>query len=368
MSKINHRCWRTIALCCAFSISATAAPAKQAKPKDPLEPARAALRTLRFSRAIELLSAASNAGNADARYILALIYLNGVGIAPDPVRARALLQSAAELGQGAAAFVLAGELTRAPDAAPGSAQQWLERSAKLGYGLATQALHSGRALLERESVGASEPALLSAWVVDCARKNDAAELHRLGARSIAVHDEFGRGPLIFAAEAGSAAAATELMNLGADPRAADAAGVTALMVAAERPNSAMTELLLQRGADPLATDVEQRTALFYAARSDRPATVLTLQHAGVLLSARDRQGHNALDAAQVVGAEAAAAQLRSLGLQANEVGARIERQNGKFDPARPGDIYRGWPPLALVVSRNDTASVRQQLDAGGNAN
>ena len=100
---IMHRRWCGIALlCCAFNLSATAAPARQIKPKDPLEPARSALRTLQFGKAIALLAAGGNAGNPNARYLLALIYLNGVGVAPDPARARELLRSAAEGGQGAA--------------------------------------------------------------------------------------------------------------------------------------------------------------------------------------------------------------------------------------------------------------------------
>src|SRR5216684_6533920 len=121
------------ALCCVISLSAAAAPAKQSKPKDPLEPARAALRTLQFNKAIELLGTAGKTGNADAQYLLGLMYLNGVGIAKDPKRARALLQSAAEHGQGAAAYVLAAEIARDPDASPDLAHQWLERSAKSGY-------------------------------------------------------------------------------------------------------------------------------------------------------------------------------------------------------------------------------------------
>src|ERR1700738_3303720 len=121
------------ALCCVIGLSAAAAPAKQTKPKDPLEPARAALRTLQFNKAIGLLGAAGNTGNADAQYLLGLMYLNGVGTASDPERGRALLQSAAEHGHGAAAYVLAGEISRARDAPPDLAHQWLQRSAKLGY-------------------------------------------------------------------------------------------------------------------------------------------------------------------------------------------------------------------------------------------
>src|SRR3984893_17608954 len=176
------------ALCCVISLSAAGAPAKQTKPKDPLEPARAALRTLQFNKAIELLGTAGNTGNAEAQYLLGLMYLNGVGIASDPKRGRALLQSAAEHGQGAAAYVLAGEIAREPGAPPDLAHQWLERSAKLGYVRAAAVIRSGRPLFDREPAGATGPSWLTAWWIVCARKNDAAELRRPGAGSAAVHD------------------------------------------------------------------------------------------------------------------------------------------------------------------------------------
>ena len=114
------------------------------------------------------------------------MYLNGVGVVADPARARTLLQAAAERGQGAAAYVLAGELARDPDAPAGAAQQWLERSAQLGYARAAEALKSGRPLLDRESVGAcGSGAARPPGCSICARKNDAAELRRLGPASVA---------------------------------------------------------------------------------------------------------------------------------------------------------------------------------------
>jgi ankyrin repeat protein len=354
------------ALCCAVSLCAAAAPAKYDKIKDPLEPARAALRTLQFNKAIELLNAAGNAGNADAQYLLGLMYLNGVGVASDPKHARALLQSAGEHGQGEAAYVLAAELAQQKDAPAGAAHQWLERSAKLGYFRAVDALKSGRPLLDREYAGATDPSLLAAWVIDSVRKNDAAEIRRLGKASVAVRDEFGRTALSYAAEAGSVAAATALLDLGADIAAADKAGTTALMIAAERPDAAMVDLLLQHGADPQAADAEKRNALFYAARGNQPGNVRALQHAGVSLDARDGRDYNALDAAIAVDADAAATELRELGVHVHLV--TLERRSGKFDPAHAGEIYRGWPPLALAVSRNDTATVQQLLAAGGDAN
>jgi ankyrin repeat protein len=352
-------------LCCVIGLTAAAAPAIQAKSKDSLEAARAALRTLQFNKAIELLGAD---GSAPAQYLLGLVYLNGVGVPADPARARVLLESAAERGHGAAAYVLAGELARLPDAPAGASRRWLERSAKLGYARADAALQSGRPLLDRESVGAADPALLTAWVIDCARKNDAAELRRLGDASSAVRDEFGRDALSYAAAAGAGEAAAALLELHADVRAADRAGTTALMIAAEQPDTAMLGLLLQHGADPLAVDAEHRTALFYAARTDQAADIAVLQQAGASLDAHDARGYNALDGALAMGADAAAATLRSLGVHANLQPVGPVRQSGEFDPAHPGDIYRNWPPLALAVSRNNAAAVQQLLGAGADPN
>ena len=364
---MNAIAGRFLTLLLALALPAAAAQTSAA-PKDPLEPARAALRTLRFDEAIRLLGAAADAGSADAQYLLGLMYLNGVGTLPDVARGRALLRAAAGRGQGPAAYVLAAELARDPDAPPGESHQWLERSADARYPRAMDALKSGRPLLDRETLGASDPALLMPWVMDCARRDDAAELRRLGAASARVTDDFGRGALAHAAAAGSLEAAAALLDLGAGVRAADAAGVTALMIAAGAPDPAMVRLLLERGADVQAVDAERRTALFYAARGNRSANIAALQAGGALLDARDSRGYDALDAALGVGAQAAAADLRAAGLRVNRVTVDSLRENGKFDPAHPGELYRGWPPLALAVARNDTATVQQLLEAGGDPN
>src|SRR5258707_624016 len=241
-----------------------------------LEPARAALRTLQFDKAAALLTTLGNAGNPQAEYLLGLMYLNGVGVMLDPARGVTLIRSAAERGSAAAAYVLAGELGRTPDAAPGTAQHWLERSAQLGCTLALEALKSGRPLLASEVLGATDPALMGAWVIDCARKNNIGELRRLGVAAAAVHDEFGRSALSLAAGSDRVEAAAVLIELGADVRAVDSAGTTALMIAAGRGDSRLIDLLLSHGADPQKADNEGRTALFYAARGNRAAAVLAL--------------------------------------------------------------------------------------------
>jgi len=337
-------------------------------PPDALEPARAALRTLQFERAIALLDSAGRAGSADAQYLLGLMYLNGVGTPRDPARARALLQSAARAGQGASAYVLAAELAHDPDAQADLARQWLQKSAQLGYPRAIEAVRSGKPLLAREPAGASDPVLRSAWILDCARRNDAGELRRLGSDSLAARDEFGRGPLHYAVQAGALGAAQTLLDLGADVQAADHGGVTVLMLASERADSGMLELLLKHGAQSQALDTLHRSALFYAARANRSAVMGRLKAAGAPLEAQDERGYNALDAALAVGAGEAAAALKEEGLRAHRLSPAASPSTAKFDPDHPGDLYRGWPALALALSRGDTAGAKGLLEAGARAN
>lgn len=366
---MKHAPWICFCLTAALVgntvVAATAQTPRRPLTTDPLAAAHAALRSLQFTKAIQLLT--EMRANPDAQYLLGLMYLNGVGVPPDSVRARTLLTAAAEHGQGAAAFVLAGEMARDPKSPPNAAHELLQRAAQLGYVRAIDFLKSDKPLWERESAGAADPALYTAWSIESARKNDAAELKRLGAQSAKVRDDFGRGALQHAAASGSVAAAVELLDLGADARAVDSQGVTALMIAAESAgadSANMTSLLLEHGADPQAVDAERRTAAFYAARANQVQSLRALIHAGTVLDARDTRGYNALDAALAVQADDAAAELRADGMHANVTVPSSGRQATKTDPAHPGDIYRGWSPLALALARNDSAGVRQMLDAG----
>jgi len=93
-------------------------------------------------------------------------------------------------------------------------------------------------------------------------------------------------------------------------------------------------------------------------------TSLRLQGAWCGSRCQGQPWYNAYDAALVVGAEAAVTELGTLGLRANRVTVDPARQRRQVDPQHPGEIYRGWPPLALAVARNDTANV-QQLAGGG---
>ncbi len=137
------------------------------------------------------------------------------------------------------------------------------------------------------------------------------------------------------------------------------------MHAAELADPQVLALLLAQGAAVNADrQYQQRTALFYAARADRAAAIAALAKAGAKLAAVDSRDYSALDAALTVDADQAAAQLRTLGAKPLVAHANRQSGAGKFDAARPGDIYRGWPVVALAVARGDAESV-QRLLAGG---
>ncbi len=224
-------------------------------------------------------------------------------------------------------------------------------------------LKAGGVLLAREDLGVSDPALRPAWVIACIRRNDTAELKRLGTDSLSARDAFGRGSLDYAVQADAVAAATMLLQLGADVHAADSFGTTALMLAAERSDTPCWTCCcsMVRTCRPWMPNIAPRCSMPRAPISPRrsrrcmrparrwtPATNVATTH----WMPHWRSG-----------ATGAAQALRDDGLQAH-VAATAPARSGKFDPTRPGDIYPNWPVLALAVARNDTSAIRQLLDTG----
>ena len=161
--------------------------------------------------------------------------------------------------------------------------------------------------------------------------------------------------------AGAVKSVQLLIEAGSDVNHADSFGVTPLMLAAQLETTQLLELLLTKGASVSAVDKAKRTALFYAARANRPQAVAKLAQAGAKLDATDSGDYTALDAALSADADQAAAQLRSLGAKSLVTHTARQSDVGKFDSAHPGDLYRGWPVVALAVARNDTTSVRTLL-------
>src|SRR5437763_16576024 len=86
--------------------AALAAPRQFSRP-DPLEGVKTAIRLKKFAEAATALQKLAGAGNADAQYMLAVFYLNGVNGPRDPGQARGWLEKSAGQGNARPALSLA---------------------------------------------------------------------------------------------------------------------------------------------------------------------------------------------------------------------------------------------------------------------
>jgi TPR repeat protein len=94
----------------------------------------AAFESKQFSRAAGLLSPLAERGDAEARYRIAVMAQNGLGMLPNPLLAYSYMKSAAEAGMGIAQHGLAfmymqGECT---DKNPAKAVAWFQKAADQG--------------------------------------------------------------------------------------------------------------------------------------------------------------------------------------------------------------------------------------------
>ena len=208
------------------------------RPADPLESVKTAIRLKNFTAAATELQQLAARGNADAQYLLAVFYLNGLGGPRDPGQARIWLEKAAAQGDARAAFSLASLYAQADPPDTRNADRWLARAQALGFKPQAQ---------RHAAVGAATPSgsvfLPVAQIVDAtvkqealwlaAERGDLASVQVLATPAlVSATDEFRRGALERAAEAGQGATLELLLQRGARVDAADRYGITALMLAA----------------------------------------------------------------------------------------------------------------------------------------
>jgi ankyrin repeat protein len=114
------------------------------------------------------------------------------------------------------------------------------------------------------------------------------------------HDGSGRTPLLAAAKGGSVEVVQLLLARGADARATDVQGRSALHLAVgldpwgSGDAAGTVALLLRADCDPGALDASGRTPLHAAARALQTEAVELLLAAGAPVNATDLQGHTAL--------------------------------------------------------------------------
>jgi hypothetical protein len=225
-------------------------------PADPLEPAKAAIRLKDYARAAGELQGPAAAGDADAQYLLATLLLNGLGSAADVEGARGWLEKAAAQGHARAAFSLSALLAESSPPDLAGARRWLERAQQLGLAQAQQAQSRAALPLEfRPQVDLTDPAAKRDALWLAAEQGDMAVVQALSEPSLVeAHDEFGRGALARAAQAGQAEAAALLIRKGAKIGTVDMFQMTPLMLAAQSGSRSTVDAILAAGAATEAAD------------------------------------------------------------------------------------------------------------------
>src|SRR5215469_1872779 len=100
---------------------------------DALEGVKASIRLKNFGAAQSELQRLAGAGNADAEFLLASFYLNGLGGPRDVAQAKLWLEKSAAHGNSRAAFSLASLYADADPPDPQAAAHWLARAHELGF-------------------------------------------------------------------------------------------------------------------------------------------------------------------------------------------------------------------------------------------
>jgi ankyrin repeat protein len=293
--------------------------------------AKVLLRTKQFAAALQELQAAAERGDVESEYLLGLVYANGLGTPVSESDARHWLTSAAEKSYPDAARALAGVAIPPTRRALGDTQ------------------------LARE---------LLIWAI---RHRDAQSVETFAkATGAQTDDDFGRAPLSYAVISGSDGAVALLLAGGASADHADHFGVTPLMLAAEAANQSVLESVLASAKKLDATDSVGNTALFYAARVGRAQNVKRLLAAGASLNGANADGWTVLDASAKAGYTEIAGLLRDAGATGSLKVSMVREATG-VDPTRPGEMYDGWPAVAIAASRDDVAAVEALLAAGARA-
>ena len=137
------------------------------------------------------------------------------------------------------------------------------------------------------------PAAQDSPLLSAVLARDTAEVHRLAAVGTDLNgpDENGRTPLSWAVSRESGDVVALLLRLGADPAAADHAGVTPLHLAADTTTAAA---LLAHGAGLEARDAVGKTPLWVAAVDGHAEVAAFLVRRGANARTRDGTGASPL--------------------------------------------------------------------------
>jgi ankyrin repeat protein len=163
-----------------------------------------------------------------------------------------------------------------------------------------------------------------------------------------------------------------LIRAGADVKAANRYGITALSLAATNGDAAMIDALINAGADPNGALPDGETVLMTAARTGEPAAVkMLLTHGAKIDAKEDSLGQTALMWAASDDHAAAVRVLIDSGADVNMRSAALN-----FPPFKWGVVGMvstvlpkgSWTPLMYAARQNAIKSARALVESGADVN
>jgi ankyrin repeat protein len=320
----------------------------------------------KYDEALPQLQTLATAGDLEARYQLALFYINGTGVERSVSSATNLLRQASQGGHAKAGYLLGTMYYRGRDVPQDTKQAkfYLFAASQQGHRLAGRLLKEidsgGGGAVERDD-RAQERLMLAARTGEQARGELAI---RQGAR-VNLADENGEAPLVTAIRNRREDFAIWLLDIGADTDTHDASGNTVLLLSVRAGLSELAQRLVSDGVDVDTTTAEGRTALMEAVTRQDPDLVALLLKSGASPDAMDKQGRSARELATLrdstkIKSLFAAYRLRRGTADANDERlALLHRQTSE-----EGNLYFGWPLLAAAVAQREDRVARELLSSG----
>jgi ankyrin repeat protein len=188
-------------------------------------------------------------------------------------------------------------------------------------------------------------------LVDAAKQGDREAVRTLLNGSIKQDDANASAALIWAASRGDVEMVDLLLRSGADARAVNEYGATALYAAATSANPALTEKLLAAGADANVSLASGETPLMEAARRGNLATVRSLLAAKANPNAQEGKGGQT-------------ALMWAISERHADVAAELVRQGADVN----AHAKSGFTALMFAAQQGDAATARILLDAKANPN
>ncbi len=277
--------------------------------------AEKAVRTKQFGQAFALYLQAAKAGNAEAQYHVANLYLLGRGVNKSETQASYWLEKSAQQAHPSAQYALGLRLVKTQAE---RAKTLIKSASQQGYEPARYFLARQKKIVTRAEAdkALNNQERIASWF-GATRNGNLIEMKALHSQinNIDAQDVNGRTALFEAVSANRVKTANWLLMSGAKVEHADRFGVTPLSLAISNNNQSMLTLLLAHTKKASISFVNGDNLLHYAIRMRNQESALYLIEKNIGVNESNSEGWTPLDLAEYMGLNRVVSLLKSKSAQ-----------------------------------------------------